>query len=443
MQVSVETLSGLERKITISVPAEQVDQAVNSRLSDLSKKVKIDGFRPGKVPKNVIVSRYSESVLHEVARELIEKTLFEALQQQELVPAGMPDVEPFKPEAGKDFQYSAKFEIYPEITINALTDKEVIEKILSEVTDEDVNIMLDKLREQKKEWTAVSRDAAKGDKAIISFEGFLEDKAFEGGSASDYTLILGSGSMIPGFEEGIIGGKLNEAFDINVTFPADYGSEELAGKNARFAITIKELFEGSLPELNDAFAEEFNVKEGGIDALRKDIKENMVRELEQRLGAMNREQCFNKLMELNSFDIPKALIDNEIEHLKHAMYHRIFGNEHSDNEKIPDFPRELFEEQATRRVHLGLLFSEFVKKHDIVATKERVDATIEKLATAYEDPEELRKWYATNKKDREQIEALVLEEIVAETIAASATVKEKKMSYNDVMNPKREEGKGE
>jgi trigger factor len=442
MQVSVETLSGLERKITISVPAVEVDEAVNSRLSDLSKKVKVDGFRPGKVPKNIIVNRYSESILHEVARDLIEKTLFPALQEKELVPAGMPNVEPFKPEAGQDFQYSALFEVYPEIEINAV-NKETIEKIISEVTNKDVDAMLDKLREQKKEWTPVSRAVANGDKAVISFEGFLGDEPFDGGSATDYSLVIGSGSMIPGFEEGIIGGEINKPFDIKVTFPADYGSESLAGKEAKFKITVQELFEGKLPELDDEFASEFNVKDGGVEALRKDIQENMVRELEQRLGAMNREACFNKLMELNQFDIPKSLIDGEIEHLKHAMYHRIFGNEHSDNEKIPDFPRELFEEQAKRRVHLGLLFSEFVKKHDIVADKTRVDATIEKLATAYEDPDELRKWYAANKKDREQIEALVLEEIVAESIAATATVKEKKMTYHDVMNPKKDEGKGE
>lgn len=443
MQVSVETLKGLERKVTVSVPTEKVEEEVSLRLHNLARKVKVDGFRPGKVPFSLVKSRFSHSVREEIAREMVQSTLFEALQKHELVPAGSPFVEPEKLEAGKDFKYTAVFEVFPDITITELNQADV-ENIHAEVKDSDVSDMLEKLREQNKEWHEVSRAVAKDDKAVIDFEGFLDDKAFEGGSAEGHELVIGSGAMIPGFEEGLIGGKKGKPFDIKVNFPKDYGHKDLAGKEATFKITVQKVMEGKLPELDQAFAEKFNIKEGGIDALRKDIKENMTRELERRVSSMNREKLFDKLMDLNKFDLPVALIDKEIEHLKHDMYHRLFGHEHSDDEKIPDFPRALFEEQAKRRVHLGLLFSEYVKKHELIADKARVDAMIEKFASAYESPDELRAWYQGSKERLAEVEALVMEEVVAEKISEDAKLKRKKMGYEEVMNPKKDvESKGE
>jgi trigger factor len=443
MQVSVETLNGLERKVTVSVPTEKVEEEVSLRLRNLARKVKVDGFRPGKVPFNIVKSRYSDSVREEVAREMVQSTLFEALQKNELIPAGYPAVEPEPIEAGKDFRYTAVFEIFPEFEVAEL-NQAAVELAKSEVSDKDVKDMLDKLREQNKEFKDVTRAVKKGDKVIIDFEGFLGDTAFAGGSAKGHELVIGSGAMIPGFEDGIIGGKKDQPFDITVNFPADYGHEELAGKEAVFKITVHNIMEGKLPELDDAFAEKFNIKEGGVDALTKDIKSNMERELERRVGVMNREKLFDKLMTVNTIDLPTALVDKEIEHLKHDMYHRVFGHEHHANEQIPDFPRVLFEEQAKRRVHLGLLFSEYVKKHEITAEKERVDAMIEKLASAYESPEELRSWYQSSKEHMAELESLVMEELVAEKIAADAKISYKKMDYDSVMNPKKgTETKGE
>ena len=304
--------------------------------------------------------------------------------------------------------------------------------------------MIEKLREQNKEWHDVSRAVKAGDKVTIDFEGSLDDKPFEGGSAQGHELVIGSGAMIPGFEDGITGGKKDKPFDIKVTFPENYGHEGLAGKEAVFKITVHNVMEGKLPELDDAFAVKFNIKEGGIDALTKDIKANMTRELERRIGVMNREKLFDALMEVNKIDLPTPLIDQEIENLKHDMYHRIFGHEHHDNEKIPDFPRDLFVEQAKRRVQLGLLFSEYVKKHSIEANKEKVDAMIEKFASAYESPDELRAWYNNSKENMAELEALVLEEMVADKIASDAKVNYKKMDYDSVMNPKQgTEDKGE
>jgi trigger factor len=443
MQVSVETLNGLERKVTVSVPTEKVEEEVSLRLRNLARKVKVDGFRPGKVPFDVVKNRYSDSVREEVAREMVQSTLFEALQKNELIPAGYPAVEPEQLEAGKDFKYTATFEILPVFDVAEL-NQATVELAKSEVTDQDVNTMLDKLREQNKEWHEVSRAVKKDDKVVIDFEGYLDDKPFDGGSAQGHELVLGSGSMIPGFEDGIIGGTKDKQFDIKVTFPADYGHNELAGKEAVFKITVHKIMEGKLPELDTAFAEKFNIKDGGVDALAKDIKGNMTRELERRIGVMNREKLFDQLMESNAIDLPSALIEQEIGHLKHDMYHRVFGHEHKDDEQIPDFPRELFEEQAKRRVHLGLLFSEYVKKHAITAEKDRVDAMIEKFASAYESPDELRSWYQNSKEHMAEIEALVMEELVAEKIALDAKVSYKNMDYDSVMNPKKgTENKGE
>lgn len=443
MQVSVETLKGLERKVSVSVPSEKVEEEVSQRLRNLARKAKVDGFRPGKVPMNVVVKRFSDSVRQEVARDMVQSTLYEALQTNKLVPAGSPFVEPEQVELGKDFKYTAVFEVFPVIQINELNQDEV-DVIHSAIKDSDVKTMLEKLREQNKEWAEVARIVAIGDKVVMDFQGFLDGEKFEGGSAEDYELVLGSGAMIPGFEESLVGGTINKPFDIKVDFPKDYGHKELAGREATFKITVKKLMEGKLPELDTAFAEKFNIKEGGVDALAEDIKQNMERELDRRVSSMNREKAFDKLLEMNKFDLPMALIDQEIAHLKHEMYHRVFGHEHSDNEQIPDFPRALFEEQATRRVHLGLLFSEYVKKHELKVEPARVDAMIEKLASAYESPDELRAWYQGNKERLAEIEALVMEEMVSEKILESAKVVKRKMDYEAVMNPKKDnEDKGE
>ncbi|MFY7697496.1 MAG: trigger factor [Legionella sp.] len=436
MQVSVETLNGLERKVIISVPTEKVEEEVAQRLKSLARKAKVDGFRPGKVPLHVVQKRFSISVRQEVARDMVQSTLHEALIQNNLVPAGYPTVELEELEAGKDFRYSAVFEIYPKIEVQEL-GKADVDVVKSEVKDTDVDLMIETLRKQNREWHEVTRKVANGDKVVIDFEGFLDGKPFEGGAAKDYEIELGSSAMIEGFEAGLIGHDVGEAFDIDVKFPDQYSHAELAGKQSSFKITINKAWEGILPPLDSAFAEKFNIKEGGIDALKKDIKENMLRELERKLSSMNREKIFDAILQKNKFDVPVAMIDKEIEHLKHEMYHRIFGQEHKDNEVIPDFPRSMFEEEAKRRVQLGLLFAEYVQKHELEASAERVDAMIEKFASAYETPDELRAWYTGSKERIAELQALVLEEVVYEKILEDATIIEKYIDYTDVMNPKK------
>ncbi len=443
MQVSVESLEGLKRKLTVMLPSAKVEEEVGARLKKLARTTKMNGFRPGKAPMDEVVKRYSDSIRMEVAKELVQSSLYEAIAGQELSPAGYPDVDLLELEPNKDMKYTATFEVYPTIEVVEL-DKENVELIKSEVAASDVDNMILNLQKQNQNWVNVERAVANGDRVKFDFEGFVDGEAFEGGKAENYQLVVGSNSMIPGFEEGLIGAKIDKPTEIKVTFPADYNHAPLAGKEAVFKITVNTVEEGQLPELDDAFSEKFGIEEGGIEALRKDIKENMARMLERQVSSMNRETIFSKLLEKNQIDLPMSLVDDEIHELKHEMFHRVFGSKHTENEKIPDFPRELFEAQAKRRVQLGLVFSEYVKKHAMVVDKDRIDAMIDKMAGAYDDPEELRKHYRSNKKQMEQLNALALEEMVAEKLLESMKVKEKLMDYESVMNPaKGNDTKGE
>ncbi len=440
MAVSVESLSGLKRKMTISVPAEDFTREFDSRIKKLANKAKIDGFRPGKVPMNVVKQRYSFTVTQEVAQELIQTSLYQALQEHELTPVASPDIQPEQIAPGQPFPYHATFEVFPTFEVNEL-DGDKVTLVSSEVQEHDLDKMIDSLREKNKVWQDVTRASKSGDKLVIDFEGFVDDVAFAGGKAENFEIILGAGSMIPGFEDGLIGLKAGKTKELNVTFPAEYGHADLAGKPARFQVTVKKVMQGALPDVDDEFAKLFNIKEGGVAALRADIKENMTRELTRRVSSLNRETIFDKLLEKNTFDIPEALVDQEIEHLKHEMYHQVFGHEHSDDEKIPDFPRAMFEAKAIRRVHLGLLFSEYVKKHHIEVDASRVDAMIELFASAYERPEEVRAWYRSNKERLAEIEALVMEELVADQIVLTATVVPKSQSYDEIMHPPQQDEK--
>lgn len=433
MQVSVESLEGLKRKLTVTLPSEQVEKEVGARLKKLAHTAKINGFRPGKAPMSEIVKRYSDSVRLEVARELVQSSLPTAFSEQDMLPAGYPQIDLLECEANQDLKYVASFEVFPVFEVADL-DNESVEIVKSEVTAADIDKMIQNLRKQNQNWINVERAVKEGDRVSIDFEGFIDGEAFEGGKAERYQLVVGSKSMIPGFEEGIIGAEISKPTEITVTFPADYNHEPLAGKNAMFKIMVNAIEEGQLPELDDAFAEQFGIDEG-IDALKKDISENMTRMLERQLSSMNRDVVFSKLLEKNKIELPASLVDEEIHELKHEMFHRIFGPRHSENEKMPDFPREMFEEQAKRRVQLGLVFSAYVKKHQLTVDNDRIDAMIEKMAGAYDNPDELRDHYRKNERQMEQLKSLALEELVAEKLMSSMALTEKVMDYESVINP--------
>lgn len=437
MQVSVETTKGLERKVTIQVPATTFEEEVTNRLKDLAKKVKLDGFRPGKVPFNVVKKRFSLGVRDEVANEMVKKTLFEALSEKELSPAGQPYVEPQTLETDKDFIYTATFEIFPEIKPAELEGEELT-KLESTVTDADVDAMIEKLREQQKDWADVERKVADGDKILLNFDGYVDGEAFDGGKAEGHELIIGSNSMIPGFESGLIGAEIDKEMDLNVTFPADYQHSDLAGKDAVFKVTVTKVQEGQLPELNDEFAKKFNIEEGGIDALKVDIRQNMERELDRKLKSSHKEAAFDAFLNKNEFDVPTSLIDQEISNLQQEMVQRVFGHQQIDQSKLPELPRDMFEEQAVKRVKLGLLVSEYIKLHEIKADDEAINDMLESMAQAYEKPDELKQWYRSDKQRLGEIEAAVLEEKVVEKICENATMINKTQNYDEVMNPKPE-----
>ncbi len=440
MAVSVEVLEGLERKINISVPSEKIESEVDSRLKNMVGRTKIDGFRPGKAPLQLVRQRYSDDVRLDVIRDLLQPTLYDALKEQELTPVASPRIDPGPIEANKDFGYAAVFEVFPVFEIKPLGDSK-ISLIQAEVSDADVDTTIEKLREQHKEWTDVSRKAKDGDKLFVDFDLYDGDELVaERGEARNFEIILGQGHILPELEKKLIGAEQGKPGEYTVDFPADWHDATFAGRTLTFKLTVNQIQEGNLPEVDEKFAEKLNVKEGGAKALKEDIKGHMVRALERRVKELNREAIFDAFLALNPFDLPMTLVDEEIKHLKHEFYHQVFGPEHSDDEKIPDFPRNLFEDRANRRVHLGLLFAEYVKQEDIKAEEEQITAMIEKAAESYDDAEEVRKWYRGDARRMAEVEALVIEEKAAEKLVENAKITYEKKDYEAVMNPPAPEG---
>lgn len=431
MQVSVETLSELERKLVILLPENDIQTEVELRLKNLAPKVQIQGFRPGKVPMKEVKQRFSGRVREEVVRDLMQKSLQEAIESKELKLAGYPKINISSGVDKGDFCFEAHIQVYPEISIKELTDCEV-EIIESNVQETDIKEMLEQLRGQHKIWTDEARAAKEGDQVEIDFKGFMDDKPFEGGEAKNFKLVLGEKKLIADFENGLIGHNKGDAFDLDVVFPADYGQPDLAGKKARFEIVVHNVQSGVLPELNDEFADKVGIKDG-VEGLKKDIQQNMERELKKKVSQINRKVIFDKFVEMNPLSLPTDLIDLEIKNLQHDLYHRIFGNEHKANEKIPDFPRELFVEEASRRVHLSLLYAEYLKLHDLKVEQEKVNALLDEVVAAYEDAEEAKAWYLSNKSRLADLENLLLEEAVADKILESAKRVLKKLNFRETM----------
>ncbi|QBY05199.1 trigger factor [Thalassotalea sp. HSM 43] len=432
MQVSVETTQGLERKVSITVPAETVDVEVKNRLRQFAKTYKAPGFRPGKVPANVIQKRFGASVRQEVAGELMQRHFVEAIVAEKLNPAGRPAFVAKSNEEGKELAFEATFEIYPEVAISGL-DKIKVEKPVVDVTDTDLEEMFKTLQNQHKTWKENKRKTKKGDKLTIDFLGRVDGEEFEGGKAEGFELELGSGRMIPGFEKEITGMKVGEEKTITVTFPEDYHAENLKGKDAEFEITVHKTEGPVLPEIDDEFAKLFGVEDGGVDALREEVKKNMERELSQAVKGKVKEQVLNGLVEANDLDLPKALVDQEVDVLRQQAMQR-FGNQVDPN-NMPQLPAEMFTEQAERRVKVGLLLGEVIKVNELKVDEDKVKALIETAASAYEDPQEVVDYYMNNQELNQQMQHVALEEQAVEFILANADVAEKETAFKDVMNP--------
>ncbi|NVD36953.1 trigger factor [Marinobacter lutaoensis] len=427
MQVSVETTSNIERRMTIGVPAQEIDQAVQKRLQETARTVRLNGFRPGKVPVSVVKRRFGDSIRQEVVGEVMRDSYIKALQEQDINPAGWPKFEPKVMEEGKDLEFIATFEVLPEIELGDLSAIS-IEKPVSEVTDKDIDTMIDNLRRQQATMKEVKRKCKNKDVVTIDFKGFIDGEAFEGGSAEGHRLTLGSGQMIPGFEKGIVGAKAGEEIEIEVTFPEDYHNEELAGKPAKFQITVHKVEEPQLPELDADFFQRFGIDAEDEAAFREEVKKNMERELKQAVSNKVKNDVIDGLLDVTELEVPAALVDQEIDRLRQDAAQRFGGQV-----DFQQLPKEIFEDQAKRRVKTGLLFQEVVKKNDLKADPAKVEEKIQEIASTYEQPEEVVAHFNNNPDQKSQIEAAVLEDAVVECVLAQAKVKEKKMKYEDAV----------
>ncbi|GAC1037938.1 trigger factor [Pseudomonas sp. No.117] len=429
MQVSVENTSALERRMTIGVPAERIETEVNKRLQQTARRAKVPGFRPGKVPMSVIRQRYEASARQEALGDLIQETFYEAVVEQKLNPAGAPAVEPKVFEKGKDLEYVATFEVFPEFEVKGLDGIE-IERQDSSVEDADIDKMLDVLRKQGTRYEAVDRAAATDDQVTIDFVGTQDGEAFAGGSAEGTKLVLGSGRMIPGFEDGLVGAKAGDERVLDLTFPEDYQNLDLAGKAAQFKVTVKEVAAPELPELNEAFFKQFGVEETTVEGFRTEVRKNMERELRQALKTKVKNQVMDGLLAANQIDVPAALISNEVDRLRVQAVQQFGGNIQPDQ-----LPAELFTEQAKRRVLLGLIIAEMVKQFELKPDDARVRELIEEMAAAYQEPEQVVKWYYQNEQQLNEVRSVVLEEQVVDTVLKQAKVTDKQVSYEDAVKP--------
>ncbi|CAI8239360.1 MAG: Trigger factor [Marinobacterium sp. xm-d-530] len=431
MQVSVETTSGLQRQLTVTVPAERIDTDVEKQVVQQARTRRMDGFRPGKVPAKVIKRMYGDAIRYEVLNRVVQETFYEAVQQESLMPAGAPSIEFKTDKEGEDFAYVATFDVYPEIELKDLAGVEV-EKATASIKAADVKNMIDTLRKQQGTFKATRGMVKEGFQVNIDFEGFVDGEAFEGGKAEGQDLVIGSGSMIPGFEDGIIGKKKGEEFDVEVTFPEEYQSEALAGKAATFKMKLNEVSKPELPELDEEFFAKFGVSSADEAEFKAEVEKNMAREMSHALKTKTKTAVFDALIAQNEIEAPAAMIDDEVNVLRQQAVQQFGGQAQIDPNTLP---KELFEEQAIRRVKIGLLVQEVIKAGNLEATDERVDAILADIAESYDDADEVISYYKGNEQMLNQIRSLALEDEVVDHLLASAKVKEVKVSYEEALKP--------
>ncbi|MBL4782862.1 MAG: trigger factor [Porticoccaceae bacterium] len=432
MQVSIETTSGLERRMTVGVPAKEIDSEVAQRLQKASQTARIDGFRQGKIPAKVIKQRYGAGVRQEVVGEALSRTFYEAVTKEELRPAGQPAIEPLKDEEGADLEYIATFEVYPEISLQDFTQISLSRPVAT-VSDEDLTDMVENLRKQRSSWDVVERAAADGDQVVIDYKGTQSGEEFPGGTAEGSDLVLGSGRMIPGFEDGVVGLSAGDEKTISLTFPDDYHAEDLRGAAVEFAVKVTAVKEQTLAELNDEFYEQFGVKEGGNEKFLEEIRSNMERELETAVKNKVKSRLMNQLQDLHTVEIPKALLSNEIQTLRQQMLGQ-FG-EGAQQMDMSIFPDELFADEAGKRVSLGLLMAEIVKVAEISVDNVKVKAFIEDRAASYDDPEQVIQYHYSNQELLNSVQSAVMEEQVVEHILNSAKIVDEATNYKGALTP--------
>ena len=427
VDVSVEVPGGLERRMTVRVPSVEIEREVSVRLTRVGRTAKIKGFRPGKIPVKVVQQRYGDQVRHEVVTDVIRSSYSRALVQEQLRPAGSPTIEPKSGADDEQFSFTATFEVYPEIELKSMGSL-TIEKPRVEIAETDTDDMLERLRNQRADWQTVERKAAPGDRVIVDFVGKIGKEAFEGGEGKDVPIVVGEGQVIEGFDKALKGMVAEESKSAKVKFPKDYPADTLAGKKAVFDITVQRVEEKALPTIDEEFLQAFGITEGGVEALRQQLRENMGRELEQRLRTETKRRALDSLLAANQIDVPKALIEQEITALQSGAMQQL---NIEDPEQAP--PRENFAEPARRRAALGLLVQELVRSNDLQLDRSRLDSRLEELVAQYEQPAEAARIYRGDPDLMAQLEAGVLEEQVVAFLLENAKTAEKSMDFDEFM----------
>jgi trigger factor len=423
MQVSVEKLEGLERKLTISVDSSVVDKAVDKKLAEFSKTAKIDGFRPGKIPTRVLKERFGGAARQEAMSDIIQESYQEALAETKINPVAMPSVELAESKDG-EFVYTATVEVYPEIELADMSTYSVNQESVS-ISEEDIDGVIDKLKAQKAGWEDIEREAQEGDQITIDFVGSIDGKEFDGGKSDDAKIVIGSKSMIPGFETGLIGLKTGEASTITCEFPKKYQAEDLAGKEAEFVIKVINVEAPKMPEVDEQFIKNFGVEDGTLESFRAEVKSNMKRELDDALKNKNKKNVMDALLENNSIDAPKAMVDEEIKALKENI------KQYTQQEA--EFDDALFVNDASRRVRLGLIISKIIDVEKLTADEEKVKKAVDDIAAPYDDPQEVVSYYFSQPNMLKNVGAMVVEEEVVDLILSKANVTVVEKSYQDVI----------
>lgn len=432
MQVSVEPVNGLMRKMTIVLPGEKIDEQFSLRIKKLAQTAQIKGFRPGHVPLHEVERRYGNEVRDEVARELMQSTMFDAFAEKEIVPVNRPSVESYEAPKGQDFKFTILFEVYPEIKLQEFSENTPIELISAKITDADVEKVIDELKRTHRTWKEVNRSIEANDRLHVDIEILHNDAPLSPEPLKDHIIVLDEPTFNPVFKEKLLGAKLGDLVTVITKFDENVEDKSLVGKEGTFKITVNKIEEPILPEVDEAFAVTCGISKGGVEALRKDIRSHIEWQLEQEISSRNKKSVFDKYLEINPLELPLSLVDAEIENMRHDFYHRVSGEKHTHNEKIPEFPREWFEVEAKRRVHLGLVLSEYIKMHQLTVDTTHVDAMIEKMTSRFEDSTAAKAAYTHDKKQMQALEMLAMENLVCERLQDALEVTQKNSSYQEI-----------
>ncbi len=433
MAVTVETLEKLERRITLLIPATDLNSEIETRLKKLSRTVKADGFRPGKVPMSVVAQRYGYSVQNEVMNDKLGQAFASAANEAQLRVAGTPRVTPKEASPEGQLAFEATFEVYPEVKLGDLAAIEV-DRVSSEVTDAAIDRTVDILRKQRRTFAQrpASEGAIEGDRVTIDFEGKIDGETFSGGKADAFQFMIGEGQMLEQFDKAVRGMKVGDNKTFSLQFPEDYHGKDVAGKEADFLVTMKKIEAQHLPELDEPFVKSLGIADGSNDGLRADVRKNLEREVKFRVLARNKAAAMDALVKVAELDLPKALVDNELERLVASARDDLKQRGIKDADKAP-IPAELFQPQAERRVRLGLVVAELVKTNNLQAQPDQLRAHIEELSQSYEKPADVMRWYLSDRQRMAEVEAVVIETNVTAHVLGLVKINDKALPFDDLM----------